>query len=67
MAVQEALKAIAGGLCGRSLGPLNPATTVGTLLPPKKIHGAAYGVSGALRAITRGAALPRRISMDKTD
>ncbi len=27
---------MAGGPCGRGLGPLGPAPTTGTLLPPKK-------------------------------
>ncbi len=50
MAVLGALEAMAVGPCGRGLVPLGPATTARTLLPPqKKIHGAAYGVSGALR------------------
>ncbi len=31
-----ALEAMADGLCGRGLGPLGPAPTAGTLLPPKK-------------------------------
>ncbi len=51
MAVQGAPEAMAGGLCGHGLGPQGPATTAGTLLPPpKKMHGAAYGVTGALRS-----------------
>ncbi len=37
MAVQGAQEAIAGGPCGRGLGPLGPAPTAGTLLPPPKI------------------------------
>ncbi len=50
MVVLGALEAMAGGSYGRGLVPLGPATTAGTLqLSPKKIHGAAYGVSGALR------------------
>ncbi len=31
-----AQEAMAGGPCGRGLGPLGPAPTVGTLLPPPK-------------------------------
>ncbi len=34
MAVQGAQEAMAGGLHGRGLGPLGPAPTTGTLLPP---------------------------------
>ncbi len=37
MAVQGAQEAMAGGPCCRGLGPLSPAPTAGTLLPPKKI------------------------------
>ncbi len=42
------LEAMVGGLCGLVPGP---ATTAGTLVtpPPKKIHRAVNGVSGALR------------------
>ncbi len=36
MAVQGAQVAMAGGPCGRGLGPLGPAPTAGTLLPPPK-------------------------------
>ncbi len=36
MAVQGAQEAMAGGPCGRGLGPPGPAPTAGTLLPPKK-------------------------------
>ncbi len=36
MAVQGAQEAMSGGPCGRGLGPLGPAPTAGTLLPPKK-------------------------------
>ncbi len=35
--MQGAQEAMAGGPCGRGLGPLGPAPTAGTLLPPKKI------------------------------
>ncbi len=36
MAVQGVKEAMAGGPCGRGLGPLSPAPTAGTLLPPQK-------------------------------
>ncbi len=36
MAVQGAQEAMADSPCGRGLGPLGPAPTAGTLLPPKK-------------------------------
>ncbi len=36
MAVQGAQEAMADGPCGRGLGPLGPAPTAGTLLPPQK-------------------------------
>ncbi len=36
MVVQGAQEAMADGPCGRGLGPLGPAPTAGTLLPPKK-------------------------------
>ncbi len=49
MAVLGAQEATAGGPCGRILGPLGPATTAGTLLPPQKNSRGSYGVSGALR------------------
>ncbi len=32
--MQGAQEAMAGGPCGRGLGPLGPAPTAGTLLPP---------------------------------
>ncbi len=32
--MQGAQEAIAGGPCGRGLGPVGPAPTAGTLLPP---------------------------------
>ncbi len=35
-AVQGAQEAMAGGPCGRGLGPLGPAPTAGTLSTPKK-------------------------------
>ncbi len=47
MAVQGAQEAMAGGLCGRGLGPLGPAPTAGTLLPPKKIS---LGKLGGIRS-----------------
>ncbi len=56
MAVQGAQEAMAGGPCGPGLGPLGPATSAGGLLPPspqKRIHGAASGVSGALRCYSQ--------------
>ncbi len=34
--MQGAQEAMAGGPCGRGLGPLGPAPTAGTLSPPKK-------------------------------
>ncbi len=34
--MQGAQKAMAGGPCGRGLGPLGPAPTAGILLPPQK-------------------------------
>ncbi len=50
MAVQGAQEAMAGGPCGRGLGPLGPAPTAGTLsTPPKKFPWGSQGVSGALR------------------
>ncbi len=49
MEVQGAQEAMASGPCGRDLGPLGPATTAGTLLPPhKEIPWGSYGVSGSL-------------------
>ncbi len=45
MAVQGAQEAMAGGPCGR--GPISPAPTAGTLLPPKKIS---LGTLGGIRS-----------------
>ncbi len=47
MAVQGAQEAMADGPCGRGLGPLSPAPTAGTLLPPKKNS---LGKSGGIRS-----------------
>ncbi len=38
---------MAGGPCGRGLGPLGPAPTAGTLLPPQKIS---LGKLGGIRS-----------------
>ncbi len=45
--MQGAQEAIAGGPCGRGLGPLGPAPTAGTLLPPPKIS---LGKLGGIRS-----------------
>ncbi len=47
MAVQGAQEAMAGGPCGRGLGPLGPAPTAGTLLTPPKIS---LGKLGGIRS-----------------
>ncbi len=47
MAVQGAQEAMADGLRGLGLGPLGPAPTTGTLLPPKKIS---LGKLGGIRS-----------------
>ncbi len=57
MAVQGAQEAMAGGPCGRGLGPLSPAPTAGTLLPPKKIS---LGKLGGIRS-------PPGLDTDKQD
>ncbi len=45
--MQGAQEAMAGGPCGRGLGPLGPAPIAGTLLPPKKIS---LGKLGGIRS-----------------
>ncbi len=45
--MQGAQEAMAGGPCGRGLGPLGPAPTTGTLLPPPKIS---LGKLGGIRS-----------------
>ncbi len=47
MAVQGAQEVMAGGPHGRGLGPLGPAPTTGTLLPPKKFS---LGKLGGIRS-----------------
>ncbi len=47
MAVQGAQEAMAGGPCGRGLGPLSPALTAGTILPPPQIS---LGKLGGIRS-----------------
>ncbi len=41
--MQGAQEAMAGGPCGRGLGPLGPAPTAGTLLPPQNFPGEVRG------------------------
>ncbi len=55
--MQGAQEAMAGGHCGRGLGPLGPAPTAGTLLPPKKIF---LGKLGGIRS-------PPGLDTDKQD
>ncbi len=57
MAVQGAQEAMAGGPCGRGLGPLGPAPTAGTLLPPQKNS---LGKLGGIRS-------PPGLDTDKQD
>ncbi len=57
MAVQGAQEAMAGGPCGRGLGPLGPAPTAGTLSPPQKIS---LGKLGGIRS-------PPGLDTDKQD
>ncbi len=71
MAVQGAQEAMAGGPCGRGLGPLGPAPTAGTLLPPpkKKFPGEVRGYqepSGARHRQTGHDSPPGLNRQDKT-
>ncbi len=52
MAELGAQEAMAGGIRGRGLGHLGPATTAGTFVIPPKNPWGSYGVSGALRGLT---------------
>ncbi len=65
MAVQGAPEAMAGGLCGRCLVPLGPATTAGTLLPPPQKKNP-WGSLGAIRSppgLSSGTGGPHRAKL----
>ncbi len=68
--MQGAQEAMAGGPCGRGLGPLGPAPTAGTLLPPqKKFPGEVRGYqepSGARHRQTGHDSPPGLNRQDKT-